>query len=184
MLRHSLGLVAGLLAFPALYAGIAWAAAEFEEQFSADSLGDPSLLNAVAVILAVGLVCALLCGTRISPLAALLPGAGLLTAGLWPLINYASMESVLPSWLQTDTTLDPVGPVLSMSLVLGPLLFVSALAPSRWRRWPEEPEMEMGGGSVSRPPLTERVEPAVAPRPIGGLTSDDPERTTTPFQRG
>lgn len=183
MLRHSLGLIAGLLAFPALYAGIAWAAAEFEEQFSTDALSDPSLLNAVAVILAVGLVCALLCSTRISPLAALVPGAGLLTAGLWPLINYASMESVLPSWLQSTTTLNPVGPVLLMNLVLGPLLFVSALTPSRWKRWPEEPEAEMGG-AAPLPPITERVEPAVTPRPIGGQASVDPERTTTPFQRG
>ncbi|MGI5118929.1 hypothetical protein ACQEU5_05190 [Marinactinospora thermotolerans] len=175
MLRHLLGLPIGLLVTPLLWAGTAWSAATIEARMGDIDPGDPTLLTAVAAVMAIGLVCGVLAGSRVSPLAAFVSGGALLAVGLWPLLDPGSLASVLPSWIAPGSLFHPLGPALPLNLALGTLLFISSLTPSRWRSRPR--------ADGPRPGAEPRI--AAAPPVAGPLPADDDSsRTTTPFRRG
>ncbi|GAA3750613.1 hypothetical protein [Salinactinospora qingdaonensis] len=192
MLRHVLGLLAGLAVTPLLWAGTAWAASEIGSAIESLDFNDPMLLSAIAAMMAVGLLCGLLAGSRMSPLAALVSGGLLLGVSLWPLVDYASLAALLPGTISPGSLFHPMGPALPLGLALGTLLFISALAPSRWRsrRRPFDDEPTDAYGQHTNPPVTVTAGPNAAgypdpvhPRPEGTDDIDDSSKTTTPFRR-
>ncbi|TQN30372.1 hypothetical protein FHX37_0249 [Haloactinospora alba] len=182
MLRHGLGLLTGLASAPLLWLGAAWSASRLREGaengvFDA-ALGTPLGATAVAVLMTVGVAGGALAGTRISPLAALVAGGLTMGYPLWPLLAPASVNAALPGWVGSGSLLHPAGPALPLALPVGTLLFIAALAPSRWRRARFGPDAgpPPAGDHVPGPP----VEPDRGPDPEpdhGG------EETTTPFRR-
>ncbi|ASU85525.1 hypothetical protein CDO52_24420 [Nocardiopsis gilva YIM 90087] len=160
MLRHLIGLVIGLIVAPLLWLGVAWAATAIEPVLRGEGFGAPMVLPAVGVLMLVGVICGFLAGTRMSPLAALVSGGLILAFYLWPVVNPASANAVLSGWIDQGTFMHPVGAALPIALPLGTLLFISALAPSRWRR-SAAPE------SVPVAPAAPADEPGSAPGPHG-----------------
>ncbi|WP_067967768.1 hypothetical protein [Nocardiopsis trehalosi] len=135
MLRHLLGLLAGIAVAPLLWAGVAWPASEIGSALGGgDALAAPMTATALGVLMLVGLACGFLAGARVSPLAAFVSGGALLAFCLWPVIDPGSLDAALPEWLGRDTLFHPAGPGLPIALPLGTLLFVSSVVPSRWSR--------------------------------------------------
>lgn len=185
MLRHSLGLLAGLVLTPLLWVGAAWSAGRIADHVHSQASGVP-LPAACAALIGVGLVGGVLAATRVSPLAAFVSGGGLLGVPLWALLDPASMAAVVPAWLAgADSFWRPLGPGLPLFLAVGTLLFISALVPSRWRS-PRRDRAEEAYPPVEAvpSPARERAPEPAAP-PVGTGPVDDPAaRTTTPFRRG
>lgn len=138
-LRHFLGLLVGILATPLLAAGLAWAPHWSAEAGLGSDLATvvpgPSWLVPVTVLALVGLLLGLLTGSRLSPLAALLPG---LVIGAVGFVETAELPQPVPAVADLLTVEGPGeqpwfswGPVF---VLVGAALFISALAPSRWRR--------------------------------------------------
>ncbi|MFC3997055.1 hypothetical protein ACFOVU_14075 [Nocardiopsis sediminis] len=186
MLRHLIGLLAGLAVAPLLWIGVAWPAGEVQGALAdgGNGIGAPAVTTALGVLMAVGLLCGFFAGARISPLTAFVPGALLLTLCLWPVVDRGSLDAVLPSGIDPGSVFHPVGPALPVALPIGTLLLVSSVIPSRWSRTPR----------AYAPPLTEAAAhpsplpgdaplPGAAPRSGSHRGDLDPERTTTPFQR-
>ena len=179
MLRHVLGLLAGLALAPGAWFGAGWAAVAVAEHTGSAGGVDASAASVpLGVLMAIGVAGGFVAGARISPLAPLGAGVPLLGYGVWPLVAPAS----IPSWLPEGSLAHPEGPALPAGLLLGTLFFIAAMAPSRWHRRAAAP-------AASPPPVPPAVpapaaepapEPAPAPEPLPG----DPEKTTTPFQRG
>ncbi|GAA1773295.1 hypothetical protein [Streptomonospora arabica] len=138
-LRHTLGLFAGVVAAPVLAAGLAWAphwtaGAGVDYDLTAVP-GAPAWAAPVGVLAVVGLLLGLVTGTRLSPLAALLPGLALLAAGV---VETAGLPQPVPG---LEGLLDVEGAGSRPWFAWGPafvlagaMLVVSALPPSRWRR--------------------------------------------------
>ncbi|GAA4914131.1 hypothetical protein [Streptomonospora salina] len=138
-LRHFLGLLAGILAVPVLAVGLAWAphwsaeAGLLNHDLAAVVPG-PSWLVPVSVLATVGLLLGLLTGSRLSPLAALVPGLVLGAAGFAETADLPRPVPAVADLLTVDWPGEqpwfPWGPVFA---VVGAALVVSALPPSRWR---------------------------------------------------
>ncbi|MFC7327473.1 hypothetical protein [Marinactinospora rubrisoli] len=185
MFRHPLGLLAGIMITPALWAGTGWSVSELQPLLAARDYGNGMLLTSVAVLIVVGIVVGLLAGSRLSPLAAFVSGGAILAASVWPLLDYASMNRLVPDVLAAGSMLHPLGPALPVNVVVGTLLFISALMPSRWRsrRRAADPGLTppaagpAEAGGVDRAP-GQRTAPAY-PEP----DLDEHAKTTTPFRR-
>lgn len=181
MLRHGLGLLAGLVSAPLLWLGAAWSASQLqaraEEGAFEAALGTSLGTTAAAVLMTVGVVGGALAGTRISPLAALVTGGLTMGYSLWPLLAPESVNAALPGWV-TGSLFHPAGPGLPLALPLGTLLFIAALAPSRWRtaRFGPDTAPPAAGDHIPAPP----VAPDRGPEPE---PDDGGEETTTPFRR-
>ncbi|MGW8530419.1 YIP1 family protein [Nocardiopsis sp. NPDC055824] len=204
MLRHLVGLLAGIALAPVLWVAVAWSA-EALPRLAAGDVGVATVLSAVVSCLTGG-VCAYLVASRVSPLTAGASGALLTALCLWPAVHPASMGPAL-AWLNDESFLYPAGAGLAVGLPLGTLLLVSAAMPVRWRTAAgaglPAPLIEGGPGRVrhrgavpggadggprgDRGPVGDTVPDAVpAPPPV--LDPDDPfagdpDRTTTPFRR-
>ncbi|MFC4560605.1 hypothetical protein ACFO4E_01915 [Nocardiopsis mangrovi] len=187
MLRHLIGLLAGLAVAPLLWIGVAWSAGEIDGALAdgGGSIAAPVVTTAMGVLMIIGLLCGFFAGARISPLTSFVPGALLLTLCLWPVVDRASLDAVLPTGIDPGSVFHPVGPALMAALPIGTLLLVSSVIPSRWSRAPRP----------YAPPLPDAA-PYTAEAPGGAPPADagarrsgsyrgdpDPERTTTPFQR-
>ncbi|GAA1110149.1 hypothetical protein [Nocardiopsis composta] len=178
MLRHVLGLLAGLALAPGAWFGAGWAAVAVAEHTGSAGGVDASAASVpLGVLMAIGVAGGFVAGARISPLAPLGAGVPLLGYGVWPLVAPAS----IPSWLPEGSLVHPAGPALPAGLLLGTLFFIAAMAPSRWHRRAAAP-------AASPPPVPPAVpapaaEPAPGPAPAPEPLPGDPEKTTTPFQR-
>ncbi|MDT0304573.1 hypothetical protein [Streptomonospora wellingtoniae] len=144
-LRHTLGLFAAVLVAPVLAAGLAWAphwtAGAGVDYDLAAVPGVPSWAAPVGVLAVVGLLLGLVTGSRLSPLAALLPGLALVAAGV---VETAGLPQPVPA-LEDVVTVEGAGsrpwfPWGPMFVLAGAMLVVSALPPSRWRRRVREDE--------------------------------------------
>ncbi|GAA4957244.1 hypothetical protein GCM10023224_48920 [Streptomonospora halophila] len=204
MLRHLIGLLAGAALAPVLWSGLAWSAQRVSTTVGEGGGFDaPLTMTAVGVLMAVGVACGFLAGARISPLAAFCCGGLVLSYALWPVLAPGTVDSALPDWIADDSVLHPLGPVLLLALPLGTLLFISSLAPSRWRSrraeaaGPAAPQQADPADSVPGPRTehgpgrpTEPAAPAAPPEPPaaadpGGAVPEhgDPDKTTTPIRR-
>ncbi|MFC7744096.1 hypothetical protein ACFQXA_28645 [Nocardiopsis composta] len=131
MLRHVLGLLAGLALAPGAWFGAGWAAVAVAEHTGSAGGVDASAASVpLGVLMAIGVAGGFVAGARISPLAPLGAGVPLLGYGVWPLVAPAS----IPSWLPEGSLVHPAGPALPAGLLLGTLFFIAAMAPSRWHR--------------------------------------------------
>lgn len=175
MLHHLVGLLAGVALAPVLWAAAAWSA----DLLPRIAEGDVSVatVSSVAVLCLVGVVCAYLVASRVSPLVAGASGALLAALSLWPIAHPASMETAL-SWLNQDSFLYPSGTGLAVALPLGTLLLFSAAMPVRWRAATVDAEALPGHRIVASANREEYQ------RDGGSGFDGDPERTTTPFSRG
>ncbi|MDA0565951.1 hypothetical protein LG943_16755 [Streptomonospora sp. S1-112] len=204
MLRHLTGLLAGLALAPPLWLALAWACGElYPNVLRGGTEGfSPLALAAVGTLMAVGVVCGFLAGARVTPLAAFVAGALPLAYALWPVLAPGSVDAVLPGWIPQDSLFHPRGPGLPAGLLVGAVLFISAVVPSRWRSYragdpppaplpvpppapaTAAPPVERGGG---RGPVGGHAgDPAAEPvndDPYGD-PYDDPTKTTTPLRRG
>ncbi|MEY9215288.1 hypothetical protein NI17_015605 [Thermobifida halotolerans] len=191
MLRHSLGLLAGIVLTPLLWVGAAWSTAEIVGHVQAQRFGDP-LLTACAAMIGVGLVGGVLAATRVSPLAAFVSGGVLLGVPLWALLDPASMDATVPGWLvDPESFLRPLGPGLPLFLALGTLLFISSLVLSRWRPPRRDRTEEAYPPAAEHAPSRRRAPEPASPPPAGrpvapdaGWVDDPSAKTTTPFRRG
>ncbi|MBW8484657.1 hypothetical protein [Actinomadura parmotrematis] len=132
--RHGLGLLAGVVATPALAAALFYGTYQANyvlQSFRAtwdDRWLPYALLGGAAVLIA------LLVGTRISPLASLVPGLAFTAAGgLWAWDLRKAVDwtgGKLPHRFDVGyTSLGGLGLLLAFGLIL----LVASLAPSRWR---------------------------------------------------
>lgn len=130
MLRHLVGLLAGIALAPVLWAGVAWSA----DLFPKITQGDVSVATvfSVVVLCLVGLAGAYLVASRLSPLAAGASGLLLVALCLWPIVAPESVGAAL-HWLNDEVFLYPNGAGLGVALPLGVLLLGSATLPTRWR---------------------------------------------------
>ena len=212
MLRHLVGLLAGIALAPVLWVGVAWAA----DLFPKITQGDVSVTTVLSVVVLclVGLVGAYLVASRLSPLVAGASGFLLVALCLWPVVAPESMDAAL-YWISDEVFLYPDGAGLGVALPLGVLLLGSATLPPRWRAAHDtgplgvppqgrvvasaSREDHLGrNGLPDREPdtLTEPDQPWNDGGPVGDTVPDvppptspvrkydDPNKTTTPFRRG
>ncbi|SIO89364.1 YIP1 family protein [Nocardiopsis sp. JB363] len=213
MLRHLVGLLAGIALAPVMWIGIAWSADLFPRITQGEV--DVTSVLSVVVLCLVGAVGAYLVASRRSPLVAGTSGALLTALCMWPIFSPQTLTSAL-SWLNDQSFMYPSGAGLGVALPLGVLLLGSATLPTRWRA--AEDLGPVPGGRVMasasrdryRSAPVEEVEPPPGEVPAGEDTEqrwndggpvgdtvpdvpppaspvrrqDDPSKTTTPFRRG
>ncbi|MFE3450999.1 hypothetical protein ACFXJ8_18940 [Nonomuraea sp. NPDC059194] len=128
--RHVLGVVAGLLLTPLLAVGLAYGVGQIVFVFKVTFImpwQGPVALAACAVVLGV------MAGSRLSPVASLLPGLTFTLAGgtmLIPEWYPARLLELLPGTLRFG--IDGLG-TTGLLFVLGVLLLTASAFPSRWR---------------------------------------------------
>ncbi|MFI6574544.1 YIP1 family protein [Nocardiopsis sp. NPDC050513] len=144
MLRHLVGLLAGIALTPVLWIAVAWGA-DLLPQITEGDLTVASVLSVVVMCL-VGIGGAYLVAGHVSPLFAASSGALLTALALWPVIAPASPGAVL-GWLDPESFLLPGGAGSAVALPLGVLLLCSAMAPTRWRGLREAPARVVASAS-------------------------------------
>ncbi len=212
MLRHLVGLLAGIALAPVLWAGLAWSA----DLFPKITQGDVSVATVLSLVVLclVGLVGAYLVASRLSPLVAGASGFLLVALCLWPVLSPESMGAAL-YWINDEFFLYPGGAGLGVALPLGVLLLGSSTLPTRWRAANDigplgVPARERVVASASREEYRSRdglsggepdatagpdrpwndggpvgdTVPDVPPPTSPVREYDDPNKTTTPFRRG
>lgn len=197
MLHHLLGLLVGVALAPVLWIAAAWSADLLPELARGETTA--ATVASATVLCLMGVVCAYLVASRVSPLVAGASGALLTSLSLWPSAHSPSMETAL-SWLNEDSFLYPSGAGLAVALPLGTLLLFSAAMPLRWRtardsdpggrvvasarreryQRPLPGEGLPGGYGGDTVPDTDPGLPPAASEDFAG----DPDKTTTPFRRG
>lgn len=172
--RHVLGGVIGAVVWLPLLIGLGWGMQRtvvYWGQFGMDAVRQ---LPAVTVLILCGAVAGLLCGSRLSPLASLVPGAlTSLAAAVWlvdPFLLNEVMDTLLPGelfrGLQTFVS-------SGMGLFLGVLLLAASVAPSRWAGRPRREQLPpgypaplpFGSAATVPPPHLPHVPAQGAPQP-------------------
>jgi hypothetical protein len=147
--RHLLGAGAGLLATPLIAAGVMYGLSALPGGFAQYQ---PAGLFGAALVVGV------LAGSRVSPIASLLPG--LVFAGLWGAVMVrTSMGGDSRLWYEFVPSAYVAGwtsLIHSWSPVVGCILLAASVFPSRWR----------GKVTVSPPPPPEEKEEAPEPPPL------------------
>ncbi|MEV5569145.1 hypothetical protein AB0L06_03790 [Spirillospora sp. NPDC052269] len=157
--RHGLGVLAGILAIPALLALLIFGAHRINRQqhVIAVTYKDGSVTDGLFVLgllVAGGLVIALLCGSRLSPLASLIAGA--------PLAGYGAYWALRPMQALTKMTEVPGGKGQyaldaamaarsGLLLVIGATLVLASFPPSRWRSRAADDSLPFSGDAGERP---------------------------------
>ncbi|MGK5551272.1 hypothetical protein ACSNOI_06625 [Actinomadura kijaniata] len=132
--RHGLGAVVGLIATPVLAGTLTLGLDRAVRSTRAFELtGAERYLGAALLVVAAALV-GLLAGSRLSPLASLVPGLAFALHGLgWvlaPRTMFDISDSLVPEFLARGYRfMEPLG----VGLLLGVALVVASLPPSRWR---------------------------------------------------
>ncbi|MBC6458141.1 hypothetical protein [Actinomadura sp. HBU206391] len=145
--RHTIGAVVGLIATPLLAVALFFGAERSLRFFRYYALDDASRWTGGAAILFAAVVLGLVAGSRVSPLASLIPGAVYFTVGaLWVLAPRFTLEHTsrkLPDTLDRGYS---VFGSYGMILLLGGLLVAASLPPSRWAARTPRPAPRPGGG--------------------------------------
>ncbi|MFC3997053.1 hypothetical protein ACFOVU_14065 [Nocardiopsis sediminis] len=131
--RHLFGFLLGIAAVPVAGFGLAWAP-HWPSVYGVGIDDVPRVPEAVPPLVALGVlavVIGFLTGSRLSPLAAAVPGLALAALGVldatpWPV-------PVVPGYLEPPGGGAPWFPWGPLFILVGGLLFASALPPSRWR---------------------------------------------------
>lgn len=168
--RHGLGVLIGLVVTPVIALCLMYSSTKFTEYFRYFFTrgGEDRWIGAAAVLAAAVLV-GLAAGSRVSPLASLIPGAAYAGIGvLWLASPRFAFEHSGRGLLSRElylgyTTLAPYG----IFLLLGVALLVASLAPSRWKartaagpRYGGPPPAPLGP-----PPMPGGQAPMGAPQP-------------------
>ncbi|MFA1539664.1 hypothetical protein [Actinomadura monticuli] len=177
--RHGLGVVAGVVLTPVVMLCLMYGAGKLRIVYSFgivrfQSYHGKELWIGLAVLAVAGVLLGLLAGSRLSPVASLVAGAFYAVIGLiWLMsprwaITHPDIDSLPRDLRYGYTMLGPVG----VFFVLGVLLLVASLAPSRWKaraaagaapRYAGPPPAPMGP-----PPMHGVGAPMGAPQPPQG----------------
>ncbi|MEV2274164.1 YIP1 family protein [Nocardiopsis sp. NPDC049922] len=144
MLRHLVGLLAGIALTPVLWIAVAWGA-DILPRITGGDVTIASVLSVVVLCL-VGIGGAYLAAGHVSPLFAASSGALLTALALWPVTAPASLGAVL-GWLDPESFVFPGGAGTAVALPLGVLLLCSAMTPTRWRALREAPARVVASAS-------------------------------------
>ncbi|GAA4398908.1 hypothetical protein AB0C69_18795 [Actinomadura sp. NPDC048032] len=168
--RHGLGVLVGLVVTPVIALCLMFSTTKFTDYFRYFFTrgGEDRWIGAALVVVAAVLV-GLAAGSRLSPLASLIPGAAYTAIGLLWLasprfaVEHSGRDLLGRQLYQGYTTLAPYG----VFLLLGVAFLVASLAPSRWRartaagpRYGGPPPAPMGP-----PPMPGGQAPMGAPQP-------------------
>jgi hypothetical protein len=193
--RHAIGAVAGLVATPLMVVALAFGFERFGRFWSYGAFmgpGGSERWYAAPAVLFVAVVLGLLAGTRISPLASLIPGVIYTVVGLvWVFAPRFSAEHFMdagPDSLRRGASF--MGPY-GLFLLMGVFLLVASLPRSRWaavapRRWADAggPRPHEFGGMA--PPYGQVPGPGQAPGPHGrppGPPPGMPGQPQAPYQQ-
>ncbi|WP_067488841.1 hypothetical protein [Actinomadura hibisca] len=149
--RHGLGVLLGLIATPVLALGLAFG---LERVLRAYQMFQPFSERAVwvLVLVGVGLLAGLLAGSRVSPLASLVPGVALTAYGtLWQvsLERVGDLTDPLPDRFERGFNLSGG---TGFVLLLGVVLVAASLPPSRWKGRPKATAQPRHAGPPAGPP--------------------------------
>lgn len=156
--RHILGAAIGLILTPVIAAGLMFGSERLLRGFQTFRFAESDYRIGALVLGGTAVLLGLLVGSRISPLASLIPGLTFSTIGvLWALTPQWIVErgnDLLPRTLERGyMVIAPYG----VLLVLGVLLLVASLFPTRWA--PRQPAGS-GGSSYEASPLPYGQNPA------------------------
>ncbi|MEV0586391.1 hypothetical protein [Nonomuraea sp. NPDC050310] len=159
-MRHWIGAIAGLLLTPVLFAGLTYGAGRAVRGWSLHYLPWIGL----SALLATAVVAGILAGSRISPLASLVPGLALLVVGVMHQLSVlvgglpvAELERALPTDLRNGYLATARS---GMIVLVGALLVVASTAPARWRKAPvAAPPYRPEAGERARSEGAEREQP-------------------------
>ncbi|MFC5180163.1 hypothetical protein [Actinomadura harenae] len=168
--RHGLGVLAGIVAIPALTALLIFGADRITRQRNhlAETYKDGSVVDGLVllgVLAACGLLVALLCGSRLSPLASLIAGA--------PLLGYGAFWAVRPMHAMTQLGDVTKGHKYATELVfvsqsglvavIGAALVLASFPPSRWRSRKADASLPFSGAAGERPVAASWTPPGDVP---------------------
>ncbi|TDC68798.1 hypothetical protein E1200_10610 [Actinomadura sp. GC306] len=133
--RHGLGVLVGLVVTPIIALCMMYGVDRLGRTMRVYLFSGNDKYLGAAVLLVAALLLGLVVGSRVSPLASLIPGAGYTAIGLvWLLAPRWAFEhagrDILPREMWGGyATLAPLG----IFLLIGVVLLVASLAPSRWK---------------------------------------------------
>jgi hypothetical protein len=135
-MRHVTGLFLAVIMALALFAGAGWGTARIDALRAAHaSLASPSGELALAALAGTGLLAGiLLVAPRVSPLAAVLPGLGLLAWSAYMIVNAGAARRLIPMRGQPVATGFHALLASGILALIGALLLIPLFVPSRWRR--------------------------------------------------
>ncbi|GAA2723211.1 hypothetical protein [Actinocorallia aurantiaca] len=174
--RHVIGLVVGVLVLPALVLSLCYGIMEVSRSYREMASASPA---GVVAVVAAGALLGVVCGSRLSPLASLLPGLALLAYGVvWMIDPFVISRYALDAMPETLgfglLTMEGTG----MFLVLGAALLVASVPPSRWRAMPKPPPVPYPQLPFSTP--AQGQVPAQGPQP----PAEGPQAPPLPYQPG
>ncbi|MEV4252547.1 hypothetical protein AB0J52_05200, partial [Spirillospora sp. NPDC049652] len=160
--RHGLGVLAGVAAIPVLCALLFFATRRLGTQQTrfATTFKDGSVTDGLVILgllAAGGLVVALLCGSRVSPLASLIAGLPLLGYGAFWAVRPVQALRNLGSIRHVPGVKGDYGITVAMAarggmlLVLGAALVIASFPPSRWRSRAKDASLPYSGAAGERP---------------------------------
>ncbi|MDS1270407.1 hypothetical protein RIF23_08880 [Lipingzhangella sp. LS1_29] len=174
-MRHLVGAVVGVVATPLILGGLTYLIPEFHQAFA--RFETATLLPLAGALLALGLLIGLGAGSRLSPLATLLPGLVLTVLGL---------IMTIPEFAPVMFDIPLPGQYLdgSTCVLVGGILIAAALPASQWRAAnparsggvppqgiaPPPPGMvppEHGGAPAGPPSAPQPPYPGTGPQPTG-----------------
>jgi hypothetical protein len=146
--RHLLGAISGVVAIPVVAAVTVGGLGYIQNAYNFYLTRPAALYLAAGLIVVAGVLVALLVGTRISPLASLLPGVAYIALGVGGVVLPETMAKALRAVLPMTLHISSSGMTLPFGqaavetvwgggfLLLGVILLVASIAPSRWRAKP------------------------------------------------
>jgi hypothetical protein len=145
-MRHISTLIAAVFVAP-----LSWLLLAFGQDRSAQAFADAQhsgafntgdFVRPVACLAAAGLLLGVLATLRISPLGAMLTGAGYAASYLALLFDPDGVLGLFPHSLSVaGRSADPTTPLRTgTAMVVGGLMLVAAFSVGRWRRWPSAGE--------------------------------------------
>lgn len=195
--RHGLGVLVGLVFTPVIGFALLYGTQKLNRSFTVFALESGDRWVGAGSLVVAAILIGLLAGSRLSPMAALIPGAVLAVNGLLWVSS--------PRWMLSHTTnklpddLERGYAVLSSTgllLVLGVLLLISGLAPSRWRAAVTRPAgaapyapPRFDSGPAGRPfdsgaPQAAGAPPAAAAPPLGSAGPPPFDPNARPYSQG
>ena len=167
--RHVIGVVVGALALPALVLLLCYGIMEVSRNYREMASASPA---GIVAMVAAGALLGVVCGSRLSPLASLIPGLVLLAYGVvWmidPFVISRYAMDAMPETLGFGLlTMESTG----VFLVLGVALLVASVPPSRWR-------------AVSRPPAVPYPQLPFSTPAQGQASAEGPQAPPLPYQPG